>query len=80
MKVSHEQLNEEVNQQLLPYLMELSLPLAEIMKCVHVYITARMNDYEWEDTDKAMDEVRLKIDKFFSPPTFEDKFGPICLN
>lgn len=80
MKVSHEQLNEEVNEQLLPYLIELSLPLHVVMRCVHIYINHRMNDYEWEDSNKAMDEVKLRIDKFLSPPTFEEKFGPLCLN
>lgn len=80
MKVSHEQLNEEVNEQLIPYLLELSLPLKEVMRCVHVYITARIEDYEWEDTNKAMGVVQKQIDKFLTPPTFEEKFGPICLN
>ena len=69
MKVSHEQLNEEVNEELLPYLTELSLPLPVIMKCIHAYITER-----------AMSVVREKIDDFFRPPTFEEKFGPLCLN
>ncbi len=80
MKVSHEQLNEEVNEQLLPYLIELSLPLYMVMRCVHIYITERVNDYEWENSERAMGAVRNKIDKFLQPPTFEEKFGPLCLN
>ena len=80
MKVSHEQLNEEVNEELLPYLTELSLPLPIIMKCIHAYITERVNDYEWEDNDRVMDMVKEEVDKFFLPPTFEERFGTICLN
>jgi len=80
MKISHEQLNEEVNEELLPYLTELSLPLPIIMKCIHAYITERVNDYEWEDSERAMGVVRNEIDDYFRPPTFEEKFGPLCLN
>ncbi len=80
MKVSHQQLNEEVNEELVPYLMELSLPLPIIMKCIQVYIAERVNDYEWENSERAMGAVKNKIDKFLQPPTFEEKFGPICLN
>lgn len=80
MKISNEQVNEEINEELLPYLMELSLPLGVVMKCIHAYITERKNDYEWEDSNRAMDIVRDKIDDYFKPPTFEERFGPICLN
>lgn len=79
MKISHEQLNEEVNEMLVPYLTELSLPLNLIMKCVHLYITERIDDYEWEDGHRAMEVVNKKIDKYLNP-SFEERFGPICLN
>lgn len=80
MKVSHEQLNEEVNQELLPYLMEQSLSLPIIMKCVHTYITERMNDYEWQDSERVMNIVKEKINQLLAPPSFEERYGPICLN
>jgi len=80
MKISNEQLNQEINGELVPYLMELSLPLPIIMKCVKIFVNERRNDYEWENMDRAMDIVMDKIDDFFRPPTFEEKFGPLCLN
>jgi signal recognition particle GTPase len=80
MKVSNEQLNEEVNEKLLPYLMEQSLSLPIIMKCVHTYITERMEDYEWQDNDRVMDIVKEKINQLLAPPSFEERYGPICLN
>ncbi len=80
MKVTPEQLNDEINEQLLPYLMEKSLPLMIVMKCVHVYVQERVDNYEWEDTEKAMEAVQFEIDEFLKPPTFEERFGYICLN
>lgn len=80
MKVSHEQLNEEVNEMLIPYLSELSLPFKVFIKLIHVYITERMEDYEWQENDRVMDIVKDKIDEYFAPASFEERFGPICLN
>jgi hypothetical protein len=80
MKVSKEQLSEEVNEILIPYLSELSLPIKEILMMIQLYAIERLNDYEWEDSDRAMDVIREEVDKYFAPPSFEERFGPICLN
>jgi hypothetical protein len=80
MKISKEQLNEEVNEMLIPYLTELSLPLKEILTMIQLYAMERLKDYEWEDSDRAMDVVREEIDRYFLPPSFEDRYGTICLN
>ena len=80
MKITQEQLNEEVNEVLIPYLTELSLPLKEILMMIQLYAVERLKDYEWEDNDRVMDMVKEEVDKFFLPPTFEERFGTICLN
>jgi len=80
MKVTSEQLSDEVNNELVPYLMEQSLPLMMIMRCIHAYIQERSDDYEWEDNERAMEAVHIEIEEYLKPPTFEERFGPICLN
>jgi len=65
---------------LIPYLTELSLPLKEILMMIQLYAMERLKDYEWEDNDRAMDMVKEEIDKYFAPPTFEERYGVICLN
>lgn len=80
MKITSEQLNNEVNEELIPFLAKLQLPISEIITMVQIYAIERLKDYEWEDNDRAMDIIREEVDKFFAPPSFEDRFGTICLN
>ncbi len=47
---------------------------------IQLYAMERLKDYEWEDNDRAMDMVKEEIDKYFAPPTFEERYGVICLN
>jgi hypothetical protein len=79
MKITQEQLNEEVNRDLIPYLMDQSIPLRQIIKLVHIYASERLEDYEWDTTDRAMEVVKDEIYKI-QHPSFEDRFGPLCLN
>jgi hypothetical protein len=79
MKITQQQLNEEVNQTLIPYLMDSDIALKEIIKLVHLYATERLNDYEWQENDRVMGIIKDEVDKLLHP-SFEDRFGPICLN
>ena len=59
--------------------MESDVSMNQIIKLVHLYATERLNDYEWQDNDRVMDIIKTEVDKFLNP-SFEERFGPICLN